>query len=82
MMSDNDNPFERMAEIARAHQLLLGMLPEFRDVLRDLLRRWIAGLSPEVADAAIVELFAEVQACDDMVMWDAGYRRAGYRPIE
>ena len=77
MMSDNDNPFERMAEIARAHQLFWGMPPENQHALRDLLRRWIAGLSPEGADAAIVELFAEVQACDDMVMWDAGYR-----PIE
>jgi hypothetical protein len=77
MMSHNGNPFERMAEIARAHELLGGMPPELRHALRDLLRRWIAGLSPEAADAAIVELFAEVQACDDMVMWDAGYR-----PIE
>jgi hypothetical protein len=76
MMSDNDNPFERMAGIARAHQLLfviLVMPPEYRDALRDLLRRWIAGLSPEVADAAIVELFAEVQACYDMVLGDAGF---------
>ena len=67
MMSDNDNPFERMAEIARALQLLMSMPPENQHALRDLLRRWIAGLSPEGADAAIVELFAEVRAFDDMV---------------
>ena len=72
MMSDNDNPFERMAEIARAHELLGGMPPELRHALRDLLRRWIAGLSPEGADAAIVELFAEVQALDNKLLEDVG----------
>src|SRR5258708_38901091 len=49
----------KAADVVRAHELLRGMGPE-RDELRDLLRRCIAGLSPEEADAALVDLFHEI----------------------
>jgi hypothetical protein len=56
------------ADIVRAHKLLLyGMRSEegWHDELRDLLRRRIAGLSPADADAALVDLFREIDVLDN-----------------
>jgi hypothetical protein len=58
------------ADVVRAHTLLLyGIRAEesWHDELRDLLRRRIAGLSPEAADAALVDLFHEIDILDDMM---------------
>jgi hypothetical protein len=60
------------ADVVRACSLLW-LPPEDRDELRDILRRWIAGLPPEKADAALVELFHEIQICDDVEMESRGW---------
>ena len=71
------NPSDRAADIVRAHTLLPISNQDQND-LRDLLRRWIAGLSPEAADAAIVELFDEVQIYDEMMMESFSFTCAGF----
>jgi hypothetical protein len=45
-----------------------------RDELRDMLRRWIAGLPPEKVDAALVELFAEIDILEEVMMEHCGFR--------
>jgi hypothetical protein len=57
---------DRAADSARAHEILEGVPPEDRAALCDIIRRWIAGLSAEATDAAIVELFAEIQTGDEV----------------
>jgi hypothetical protein len=71
------NPSDRAADIVRAHKLLPISNQDQND-LRDLLRRWVAGLSPEAADAAIVELFDEVQIYDEMMMESFSFTCAGF----
>jgi hypothetical protein len=71
------NPSDRASDIVRAHKVLPISNQDQND-LRDLLRRWIAGLSPEAADAAIVELFDEVQIYDDMMMESFSFTCAGF----
>jgi hypothetical protein len=71
-MAETKNSSDRAADIVRAHKLLPISNKDQND-LRNLLRRWIAGLSPDAADAAIVELFNEVQIYDDMMMESFSY---------
>jgi len=51
------NTDDRAADVVRAHELLK-FIGGDRAELRDLLRRWIGGLSPEAADAALRSTFA------------------------
>jgi hypothetical protein len=71
------NPSDRAADIVRAHKLL-PICNQDQNDLRELLRRWIAGLSPEAADAAIIELFDEVQIYDDMMMESFSFTYTGF----
>ena len=46
-----------------------------RDTLRDAILEYIAGLPREAVDAAIVELFEEMQVLDDVLMESCGFTR-------
>jgi hypothetical protein len=70
----------KAADVVRAHELLW-LVPE-RDELRDLLRRCIAGLSPEEADAALVDLFHEIDVLEDVTWESCGFRRLTPEEIE
>ncbi len=61
--------------VAHAEVILRGVPPDLRDELRDIIRRLIADKSSVEADAAIVELFAEIQILDDVIMESYGYVR-------
>jgi hypothetical protein len=56
---------EKAADVVLLHKHLGTDVKGVRDIIRD----WIKGLSPEEADAAIVELFREVEVCQKM-MWE------------
>jgi hypothetical protein len=66
---------QKAADIARAFEIfqlleLSGQYAAERDELLGILRRAIAGLPPQAADAAITELFREIQIADD-VWWES-----------
>jgi hypothetical protein len=69
-----DSYVDKASDVARAHSLLMELPPEVREELCDILRRWIAGRSPEQADTALVELFHEIQVCDEVLMERCGYK--------
>jgi hypothetical protein len=58
---------DKATDVVRAREMLEFVGWE-KGELRDLLRRCIAGLSPEAADAAIVDLFHEIDILDEMMM--------------
>jgi hypothetical protein len=66
-------PDRASAFLAMTH--LLSLPPEVRDEIRDAVRYYIAGLAPEAADAAMVELFNELEVYDDVSMEEMGFRR-------
>jgi len=75
----------KAADVVRAHELLGDMgsgQMGGRDELRDLLRRCIAGLSPEEADAALVDLFHEIDVLDDVIWESCGFRSLTPEKIE
>jgi plasmid stability protein len=64
--------FDRAALVVRARKLL----GSSNDELRDILRQWIAGLSPEAADAALIELFAEIDTLQEVILEQCGFRKS------
>jgi hypothetical protein len=69
----------KAADIARLEEIFCSYTPEEIDELRDIIRRCIAGLAPDAADAAIVERFHELkilrevwrEACmGTLINWD------------
>jgi len=85
------DPMIKAADVVRAHELLRFVCPGpfeqqmgegDRDELRDLLRRCIAGLSPEEADAALVDLFHEIDVLEDVIWESCGLRRLTPEEIE
>jgi hypothetical protein len=59
--------------VARARELI-HTSPRNCDELRDILRNVIAGLDPGAADAALVELFREIQILDNVILEECGYQ--------
>jgi hypothetical protein len=66
---------DRAALVVRAHDILKGFGDDGE--LRDILRRWIAIFPPEKADAALVELFAEIDILNDVIFESCGLRDPG-----
>jgi hypothetical protein len=67
------------ADVIRAHELMRHIPPEERDEFCAILRRCIIGLSPEQADKALVELFQEIEICDEVMMeTDRGFLSKPY----
>jgi hypothetical protein len=58
---------DKAADVAFAHELLVRLDAPYLNELRDIIRRCIAGLSPEAADAALVELFREIKVLDEVM---------------
>jgi hypothetical protein len=56
----------KAAAVTKAWDALRGTPPEERYQVRDAIRTYIAGLPTEAVDAAIIELFEEVQICDEV----------------
>jgi hypothetical protein len=75
------NTDDRAADVVRAHELLK-FIGGDRAELRDLLRRWIGGLSPEAADAALVDLFREIDICNEVLLEHCGFRKLTAKEIE
>lgn len=65
----------RAADVVRAVSLLW-CHPDDRVEFCDIIRRCIAGLPPEQADAALVGLFREIQICHDTEMESLGHVKA------
>ena len=70
-MSNDD----KAALVVRAECILAYCCPRYHlEELRDLLRQVIAGLPPEAADAALVQLFADVEVCHEVLREEHGLR--------
>jgi hypothetical protein len=72
-MTSSEN--NKAGDVVRMTRALMPMGPADLGEVCDILRRLIAGLPPEAADAAIVALFNEVQICDDVEWEEHGYTR-------
>jgi len=73
-----DNIDQKAADVILARKLLGG---DGNDALRDLLRRRIAGKTPAEADAAIVELFAEIDILQETLLEHCGLSKDPYWEI-
>jgi hypothetical protein len=58
----------KAADVVRFDLLLWSSTPEENDELCDIIQRLITGLSPEAADAALVDLFREINILREVRM--------------
>jgi hypothetical protein len=65
----------RAADVIRVHDLMMMIGPENRQELCNILRRLIAGLSPEQADKALIEFFHEIEVCHEVMMEGFGFTK-------
>jgi hypothetical protein len=70
------------ADVILAYDLLKFYNPENRQELCSILRRWIAGLSAEQADKALIELFHEIDVCDEVKIESCGFKKITDEPPE